>query len=290
MKRNRNSSKTPDDKLDKSATSYREISKTFKKNIFLHSNSNKISVYDFVKSWANDTDMDDLYDLYISSNKTKLDLDFRFINALLHYGSTNKTPKELKDHLEYIRTQSELSSKDTIENHVNNIRMLYTSIKKFPMSNLYMKPTTKITLYRGFRYSIDLNDVIVTDKFLSTSVSKNSALRFMNTKNSESILMKINVPNRYFHIFPYVYFSTYIKLPYEKQEEAEFLLNVGAILEKKKVIHNVSDIVKYPIMNNLGNIEMRSQEVSYTLVEYNFVGWDETKLDKLLHNIEYEKM
>jgi hypothetical protein len=268
-----------------SASSYISLKTTFKNNTKLTSNASNMSVFDFVTSWSNDNDIDDLYDLYLSSGNTKLDLDFRIINSLclfLQYPnvSSKRLPKHIQTHLDYIQDNN-LSKQEIISKHIENINTLYHAIFQFPMSSLYMKPNRKITLYRGFRHNIEPKQNITTNMFLSTSISKNSALRFTKQNN---VLWKINITPKYFDIFPYVYFDTYIKLPYEKQSEAEFLLNIGCMLSLKNTQKNITETIQVYTMDTNLNLTSQPKSITYDLHEYNFTGWDNNTLSTINNN------
>lgn len=284
MKRTRNT-QTPIDV--NTASSYISLKENFKNNTKLTSNASSISVFDFVTSWSNDNDIDDLYDLYLSSNKEKLELDFRIINALLQYASSKQKhtsmPKRIQEHIHFINDNENLSQSEIISKHIENINTLYHAISQFPMSSLYMKPNRKIVLYRGFRHKTEPKEHVTTNMFLSTSISKNSALRFTKQNN---VLWKINITPKYFDIFPYVYFDSYIKLPYEKQSEAEFLLNIGCNLQLKKIHNNITETIQVYIMDTNLNLTSQPKSITYHMYEYNFVGWDKDILKTTLSALE----
>lgn len=284
MKRAR-SSTTSSEKI----SSYVEIkSDKIKHDLCL--NRSNLSKYDFVHQWTANNDIDDLYDLYISPNN--LPLDFTLINSLLHEAHKNNTSspeiwEKHKEHLDKTRKYTNSAIKSMKSKHIDNIDLLYNTIKEFPTTEKqfnYKKSKRKMVLYRGFAKPLYVNtgDEITTHMFMSTSVSKDTALRFMS--NTNRVIWKINIAPEHFKDFPYVYFDSYIKLPHNKHTEAEFLLNVGCRMRCIKINKSQTKKVrKYTLSKN--DIVSSRENISYDMYEFDFLGWDTELINTLLHKL-----
>lgn len=220
----------------------------------------------------------------IQSNNTKLT---DFLNLC------SKIPKEVKEcliiHLNNILFLSK-AIKDSITyyDYIESVIVPdvgdLAPLKEIQRNNLY--------LYRGFNNISSSSkifevinkdsDIITTPVFLSTTVIKTIAKRFLDRRVNEpvenKIMWKIVIPFDKLDIFNYIYFGQDVnideydeKIENEQQKicgEFEFLLNIGAILRLKNkeiIIDDYND----PIVTTT------ITQISYTLYTYEFEGWDE---------------
>lgn len=164
--------------------------------------------------------------------------------------------------------------------HLQNIEKLYELIKQQkPYINYNKNIKQHLELFRGFSYNRYENFfniihdkygmmipgvVITTPTFLSTSIYKNVAFRFMSKSNipdleHTNIIWKIIVPGDKFDIFNYVYFGEYVSIKNKKDfhDESEILLNISAKLKCISIEdENISDC-------------------NYKLYTFEFMGWDD---------------
>lgn len=144
--------------------------------------------------------------------------------------------------------------KKCLQTEVKNIIKLHTALKNVPSiknvlenKNSIILDNKKLVLYRGFYYkyyekllklfnnNITIGNIIETPVFLSTSIDKNTAYKFIDSPNknkNNNIMWKIIVPNDKLDIFNYTYIGLNIDIskPYSSGMELEFLLNIGCIM------------------------------------------------------------
>jgi len=161
---------------------------------------------------------------------------------------------EFKDQILSQHSADQMSDKRGRDDHdiilpyfrqqVNNIERLYDTLKEWPFfAGGLPGITEKFVIFRGFdmsRYNLlfeqnDLKnmkrgDVITTPTFLSTSVVRDSALRFAG---DEGYFWEITVPVDKLQEFKYVYFGddTDLSTLGPRTKEGEMLLNIGTQLK-----------------------------------------------------------
>ena len=281
------------------------------------------SGFSTVNSWTMETDIEDtvqpIIEMQTNDHMLSLELDTKYIdinynviNTVLFYinecrkyiGKANDVSIEIKDKQGpiYLKLKSILDILPTDEKKLyllnftfKNILILYTQIKKFPMADAYINQKyEKIVLYRGwgdislkFR-GINEREKIITPVFLSTTILEHVALKFCSHHN---IIWKIKIPKRKLNIFNYVFLSKSVKKIRNitvDMGEAEFLLNIGAILECKK--KNIDKEKSYPdSIFDQTNKKFVDKIVKKTCTEYvfEFIGWDILYIDMLKdYNVE----
>jgi len=287
-------------------------------NITISRNKKKINITDFLYEWKNEDDADDYFDLRISdgyyrlnyniityllinyqqlflNNFTKPEL-LEFISNTEFYQQNNK----IKLYEEYMR-ENNLNVFSFIQGQLKNIQILYNSLKTklpplyaitdIPHSTKYKKRKEKLILYRGFNYprykkmlkNIDIDNIITTETFLSTSIQKLIAIKYaFNYDNNANkhIIWKIIINQEMFDNFNY----TFISDPFNIQDdietlfvnsniECEFLLNIGALL--KCVDINTYNFEGYYIKGY--NIP-KKEYIEYT---FEFIGWNNDYTDRI---------
>jgi len=279
-----------------------------------------------ISEWRVEIDLDD----YIEISFGKL--HYNLINELLILLNKNKSNyiniisiiesnnTRLTDFLN-LCTKIPKGVKECLVIHLNNILILSKAIKDSITYYDYiesvivpdvgdLEPLIEIQndqnnlyLYRGFNNISSSSkifevinkdsDIITTPIFLSTTVIKTVAKRFLDRRAHEpvenKIMWKIVVPSDKLKIFNYIYFGQDINIDeyddkIKKQEricgEFEFLLNIGAILKlKNKEI--INDDYNDPITTN-----PRTQ-ISYTLYTYEFQGWDNETVGTNIYNLKH---
>jgi hypothetical protein len=287
-------------------------------------NINTIYAYDDMKSencviseWRQDTDLDDYMEMSFGK------LHYNLINELLILLNKNKSNYE--EIIDIIKNNNELKLNEFIKLcnkekkdikeclliHLNNILFLsdvirnsitFTNfIKDIIVSNLKnKKPLIEIQnkdlyLYRGFNNNsssskifdiIDKENRIITPVFLSTTIIKTVAKRFLDKRQETSIqnkiMWKIIVPYDRLNEFNYIYFGENINIDsYTNQcGEFEFLLNIGAILQFQSKEEIIDDDYNDPVTRIPRTL------ISYTLYTYNFEGWNKETLGTDIFNLK----
>jgi len=134
-----------------------------------------------------------------------------------------------------------------LDQQISNISLLREVLTTWPTARK-MGITHEMTIYRGFdqpRYeqlfaipltdsgrtlqTIKKNEIITIPTFLSTSVLRNTALRFAT---DNYYLWEITIPKDKLHLFKYVYLGDEVNLDDSTSIlEAEILLNIGTQLK-----------------------------------------------------------
>lgn len=280
-----------------------------------------VSKCKLLKQWVNDTDIDDYFDCTYGY------FDYKIMNGLLYILNNfkyneiiqmikidNEKDREQLFILQYINYGTESVSKtynECLLIQIENISKLYDLLisSKYPsFTNFYSDKIYKLSnkdlcLYRGFSGNtniyIDLIEsrftvrkgsttVITTPFFLSTSVVKYVAIRFVDPRHDipieKKILWKIIVPNRFLNTFKYIYYDKGINLDEINENDSftenELLLNIGAKLKLISITQEIDQIYHYNGSN---------RKKSYTLYTYEFIGWSRTYITNLHNKLEFFK-
>jgi|688.fasta_scaffold380187_2 hypothetical protein len=270
--------------------------------------------------WINNTDIDDYYDCTYGY------FDYKLINGLLYIinnfkynqiiemiKTDNKKDRNELFILQYIHYGMKTISKtynECLLIQLENIFKLYNlmvssnyqSFTDFYKSKSYNLENKDLYLYRGFSGNVGIfldimnskfttyngsSKIITTPFFLSTSVVKYVAMRFINSRDvsiEKKILWKIIVPNRFLNTFKYIYFDKGININNISNRynftENELLLNIGA---KLKFISKITEENQEYFYNG------RIITISYILYTFEFVGWSEKYIRNLDIKIDFFK-
>ena len=251
--------------------------------------------------FTQDDDFDDFFELYgiykVPKYRTRYQLkknvetmNYRIMNHILLECAIQNDPTHsemIQDFLEYAESHDEYTSsksRSPLHQQAMNIQYLYNILNDWKLSAHSFGISLPIYIYRGWRinYSnyfdafksdqgnllkdIKMNDTVTVPTFISTTIDRNTALRFTAPNY---YLWEIIVPIDKLHMFQYVYLGENIKLlDYDSYSESEILLNVGTklrFIESKKEtgISYISDIQGKQSMN----------EVNYILQRFEFIGY-----------------
>lgn len=255
----------------------------------------KIDIPDKLSEWVGDTDFDDYMEYKFGELHYKIIIDLLLLlqiynncdNLLLHIRQ-NKEDVSYKYLQECINTYNVA---DCLIVHLQNIETLYALINERKTYINYNNNTNQyLELFRGFSYNryeyffniihhkfgmITPGVIITTPTFLSTSIYKDVAFRFMSKSTipdlqHTNIIWKIIVPGNKFHIFNYIYFgeSSSTKNKKDFNDEAEILLNISAMLR----CISIKDENK----NNC----------NYKVYTFEFIGWDDNYMMTLNNSIK----
>ena len=290
----------------------------YTEKIFISRNKKKKNIADFIYEWISDDDPDDYFDLrssegyyrlnyniitYLLVNYQELFLnDFTkpelldFINNTQFYKLNNK----MKNYEEFMKYHK-INFNDFFLSQLKNIQILYNSLMtRLPRLSAiadiscYSKKSKRkecLILYRGFNYprykkmlqNINIDEVITTETFLSTSIQQLVAIKYAFNYDhdvSKHIIWKIIVKQEMFDNFNY----TFISFPFNIQDniellfensniECEVLLNIGALL--KCVAINTYNFEGYYIQGY--NIP----EKKYIEYTFEFIGWNFDYIDNI---------
>jgi len=214
------------------------------------------------EAWMSDFDFDDFFDVFGIYNKpayrTRLrvrqaakTINYKVIVAII-LTCLDNTPlmdnSIISDFIEEASNHSKYKGDlSPLDQQISNISLLHGVLTTWP-SAWKMGITHDMTIYRGFtehRYeqlfaipltdtggtlqTIKKNEIITIPTFLSTSVLRNSALRFAS---DNYYVWEITIPNDKLHMFKYVYLGDEVNLDDSTSLlEAEILLNIGTQLK-----------------------------------------------------------
>lgn len=216
----------------------------------------------FLCSYTSDWDMDDMAEYYISEGD--LPLDYNFISLVIassRYPDENlprlkQRIHELNEELEN-QDQEQLSENVVISLIVNQIKRLYNIMYTKLPSIADMGIRGPLVLWSGRRRLVGLENlkpgsIWTSDKFISTSLSKDTALRFCNPQRP-CILLKIVIPEDKLGDFPYTALLNHeITMPLDRTpvsegtpvylQENEFVvpLSIKLLLKGIKKLSNVT--------------------------------------------------
>jgi len=271
--------------------------------------------YLFVRTWATDTDFDDIvksYDILAQNINYKIIVELLLLLQTYHGDCRSLIKKEtdfvmIKDLYTQIRSHKKINW-ELFKKYINaiifqleNINALYNAMLNINTFYNMGYRNNYVLLYRGFNYTryrllidqiktLQINDVYVTPTFLSTSILEKIAEKFTsNTKNIENnVLWCIKINPQFLREVPYIYFGEDIsdineieKIIDTNKFECEILLNLGAKLKlvNKTEIREVNYIY--------GPIHI--QNLSYTLYDFEFIGWDDQESNNILYKIQQLK-
>ena len=235
--------------------------------------------------WVVGSEPDDLE--AISREDGSLPMEYRLMVAMLleaKYGNCErfKNIEFVTEFTEYFKNSDEYSIIDLFKNQSQNIKDLYETLNRYPTADYVDGVNYEIHLYRGFdgsRYELLLENMpkevgktYTTPTFLSTSVLKNTGLRFAY---DNGIVWKIVIPKRNLGKFNYTNLSDKdVDIRDESNtNEAEILLNMGAKLKLKDIKEIENE--KYIIPQFMGTSMTRYK--TYTLYTFEFMGYEQTK-------------
>jgi len=294
-------------------------------HISISRNKKKSNIADFLSEWRADDDADDYFDLSKSNNYYRLNyslITYLLINhqeLFLNNFTKNELLNYLKDNMFYFKNSKIKEYEEYIEeNDINkyiffseqlkNIQKLYKTILiKIPTCNSILtihrdsksrKKVEKIVLYRGFNYQryekilqdINIDSIITTETFLSTSIQKVVAIKFAYNYDDHNdinkhIVWKIIIEEDMFKIFNYTFISDefnieddLLTLYLNSNIECEFILNMGAVL--KCIAINACDFEGY---YDLQYYEIPKKR--YTEYTFKFMGWNNEYIDRVNNSI-----
>lgn len=211
-------------------------------------------LYKFLKLWKGQDDIEDYMENFksVKSIKEFNTLNYRIINELLslihQYGDINVFLKSLNADSIFSSFENKGILIRCLKYEIDNIIKLYDTIPKIYTISRIMQGTKNIVLYRGFAnndnhnnlfklHQDDINKIIITPMFLSTSVLPAVAYNFTDSEKPK-IMWKIIVSSDKFDVFYYSYLSEKIEniitlnedIKRDFKETGEFLLNIGAKL------------------------------------------------------------
>lgn len=279
--------------------------------ITISRNRRPINVADFIYEWKNEDDADDYFDLRNSNGYSRL--NYNLITYLLlnhqHLFLNNITKPQLlayvRDNIFYNPNNKINAYEDYIKandidifsfvlEQFKNIQILHNSLAtKLPPSSVVFsnrqgssrRRPERLVLYRGFNYprykkmlgNTDVEDVITTQTFLSTSIQEVVAIKYAfnyDKRADKHIVWKIIVDEDMLSIFNYTFLGEPFNIHDDLQTlfdnsniESEFLLNMGALLRCVD-IRVVNDFQGYYIKGY--NIPQKE----YTEYTFKFIGWN----------------
>jgi len=233
--------------------------------------SNSRNTIKIANLWRDDTDIDDLIEMTTIENGIikQFPIDYRSIVALLIVYNNNKNKMEfsyrfnnnevLLEYKKEIEENSDYLYSEIIKEIILNAQLLYLTLHTYQNTNNILISDKCIRLYRGFnldRYNVFLNnikvskgrgiitkpinklrinEIINTTTFLSTTIDKNTSLRFASLDSDNiGIIWQIIVMPEYFKKFNYTYLGNDTSIIIENNPnlyEAEILLNLNAKFE-----------------------------------------------------------
>ena len=274
-----------------------------------------------VYKWTNDDDFDDFFQdhgIYkkpshntrLSARENADSINYRIIVSII-LSCLNNTPltedDTLIDFLEEAENDSNYKGDlSPLDQQISNIYYLYNHLKKEESAHKH-GITSPLIIYRGFtenRYNklfnipltthgknltnIKKGEIITIPTFLSTSILRNTALRFVTP---DYYFWEIIIPTDKLHIFKYVYLGDYVNLNDLDNQltESEILLNIGTQLKfvsEKKSINTIA----IPWVTG----ETKILEKSCIVQTFEFVGYDNevdlSYLDDCLQGNNHKKM
>jgi hypothetical protein len=244
----------------------------------------KVSYPDRLKEWLYDTDFDDIFRL---KQGTQLQIDYKNIGALLMCVQCMENFEHHPVLIEFLQEADNygFERRDALNSVIRNIKYIYHQLQGgFSLASEY-NFTQDIILYRGFRYTklakMYTGDVISTKMFMTTSMIKETALRFTDT-----IMWRIVIPKHKFPIFKYTNLShrDYNIEDYDLfDSEALILLNIGTILRKIASTPNYKVKYRYPKIDNTIGVTEKTCE----LVTYTFVGHGDVDINGIICNHKF---
>lgn len=278
-------------------------------------NKASIDTLKIINEWTADNDFDDLLDMY--NEEHKLYIEYRLIVAILIIYNRGEISKEeftsqINSNPIILEFITEITDKnDDKDCHeiklivdsllfqiLLNICKLNSHLNSIPtyheLFGIPIETNDCISIFRGFnrlRYNLlfenintitntDINKQFSTPTFLSTSINRNTALRF--TQNN-GIIWHIVIPKNKYHLFRYTYLGKdTTDINDSRTLEDEILLNLNTILEIKEI---KTTTLTYKDLNIHGEFE-NTKTVDYWILE--FIGYDNKPLSivKLNNNLD----
>jgi hypothetical protein len=251
-------------------------------------------------AWTQDYDFDDFFEAYgvyksqTYNTRKRAREDAKTINykviVSIILNCLSKTPFSEDDILsEFIEQASYeddyIGDLSPIEQQIKNIDYLYNVMNKW-ITARKIGLSSPITIYRGFNYTryeklfklpltssgstlenINEGEIITIPTFLSTSVVRNSALRFASRN---SFFWEIFIPEDKLSVFKYVYLGDEVDLDSDKLKESEILLNIGTQL---KYIN--SEVTENTVITPLLNGKTKLDTINCVIQRFEFVGYSD---------------
>ena len=255
-----------------------------KRKIITRSSGPNEDTWQFIRDeYTSDKDVDDLAKLfqknYSKKLKYPLPLDYRLINQLLlikyfNLETTDKTYIEFTERINEIEGElneieselnedSNISIQIIIAELIKNIIYLYSFFDTLPTLNRYDSNMGSLTLWSGLESfqnnlfgehlkNTTIGQTIELPCFISTSITKDTAMRFITIYNP--IIIKVIVKKEKFSEFKYLpLFDKTIQLPLNKLnniQEYEVLLSPYSIYKITSVEYDKIIPFYKPILNN----------------------------------------
>jgi hypothetical protein len=214
-----------------------------------------------IEAWTHDFDFDDFFEMYgiydsditVTRSRAKeaaKTIHYKIIISIILNCLSNTPLKEdsiLQDFLgEAAENETYRQDLSPIRQQIVNIQFLYNTLQKWQSASSagFSSP---ISIYRGFnkqRYhqlfklqitktkntlqTIRRGEIITIPTFLSTSVVRNTALRFVS---SGYYFWEIIIPEDKLNRFKYIYLGDEVNLDEASLKESEILLNMGTQLK-----------------------------------------------------------
>ena len=256
-----------------------------------------------LNAWSQDYDFDDFFETYgvykspAYNTRKRAREDAKTINykviVSIILNCLSNTPFSEDDILsEFIEQASyEDGYRDDlspIEQQIKNIAYLYNVMNKW-ITARKIGISSPITIYRGFkkyRYeklfelpltpsgntleNINEGEIITIPTFLSTSVVRNSALRFAT---NDYFFWEIFIPEDMLSVFKYVYLGDEVDLDSDNLKESEILLNIGTQLR-----YISSEVMENTLTRPLITGKTKLDTVNCIIQRFEFVGYSKIDL------------
>ena len=251
-------------------------------------------------AWTQDYDFDDFFEAYgvykssTYNTRKRAREDAKTINykviVSIILNCLSNTPFSEDDILSEFIEQSSYEDGyrgdlSPIEQQVKNIDYLYNVMNKW-ITARKIGLSSPITIYRGFDYNryeklfklpltssgntlenINEGEIITIPTFLSTSVVRNSALRFASRN---SFFWEIFIPEEMLSVFKYVYLGDEVDLDSDNLKESEILLNIGTQL---KYIN--SEVTENTVIKPQLNGKTKLDTINCVIQRFKFVGYSD---------------
>jgi hypothetical protein len=194
------------------------------------------------------------------------DIEKSYIQGLIKYIKENKETPQNFDIIKKVF----ITYADLIIYIYYNYFTTFISLANYLQQNRLYYNVQELVLYRGFNYNryklllnavekINIGETFNTSCFLSTSIYKNTAIKFIPPNNEIKIIWKINIkPDKYHNIY-YSYLSNshydFIDFNDNSGKEVEFLLNINAKLQLINKYYNNNllyyewNFIEYEMLN-----------------------------------------
>lgn len=208
-----------------------------------------------------------IYEKYTDTEKS-------YIQGLIKYiKENNETPQNI-----HLIKQVFITYADLIIYTYNNYFTTFISLENYFQQSIQFYNVKQLTLYRGFNYDrykllldatekINIGETFNTGCFLSTSIYKHTAIKFIPPNNEIKIIWKINIKPDKYQKFYYSYLSNscydYIDFDDISGKEVEFLLNINAKLQLINKYYNNNllyyewDFIEYEMLNETYFIDFK---------------------------------